>query len=138
MNQDMEISCDEQVIEKLGEGSKKAYSRTLLAAAGKYQGKTAPSVLSFGDSRVKKRVYCVLHYKKAPLVLTITVAAALALAAAGLLLNPRRGMSEDAFIEAVRREGGYGREAAAVCFARDYEGDGNPVRPYHKTLCILL
>lgn len=123
MNQDMEISCDEQVIEKLGEESKKAYSRTLLVAAGKCRGRTVSSVLSFGDGSVRKRVYYVLHYRRAPLILTVTAAGVLVLAAAGLLLNPRKGISEDAFIEAVRREGGYDERDMAVCFMRDYEGD---------------
>ena len=62
MNEDMEMSCDEAVMEELGNSIKKQYSRSLLHfATGEKQISAAP--LHFGENHVKKRVENVLSFK---------------------------------------------------------------------------
>lgn len=68
MVRDMEMSCDESVIRRLGKESKKAYSQTLLAISGAAQGDlvrrllpTAP--LSFGEKDIRSRVKNILAYR---------------------------------------------------------------------------
>lgn len=64
MECDMEMSCDEAVVGKLGSEIKKQYSQSLLSFA---VGKTGMPVtpLPFGENSVKQRVKNVLSYKKA-------------------------------------------------------------------------
>lgn len=68
MVRDMEMSCDESVIRRLGKESKKAYSQTLLAISSAAEGDlvrrllpTAP--LSFGEKDIRSRVKNVLAYR---------------------------------------------------------------------------
>lgn len=68
MVRDMEMSCDESVIRRLGRESKKAYSQTLLAISGTAGGDlvrkllpTAP--LSFGEKDIRSRVKNILAYR---------------------------------------------------------------------------
>lgn len=68
MVRDMEMSCDESVIRRLGKESKKAYSQTLLAISGAVKGDlvrkllpTAP--LSFGEKDIRSRVKNILAYR---------------------------------------------------------------------------
>ena len=88
MSRDMEMSCDEKVIGKMGGGYRKEYSYSLLALS---QNKrlSAGNPLAFGENGTKARIKNVLSYKK-------TAAwgiAVLALLAAGiavfLLGNPK-------------------------------------------------
>lgn len=63
MCKDMEMSCDEKVLELLGEGEKKAYSLTLLAfAEDRKSGSRMP--LGFGEHDVKSRIRHSLSFKK--------------------------------------------------------------------------
>lgn len=60
---DMEMSCDEKVLELLGSEQRKAYSLTLLQFAS---GESAGYVpLGFGEPNVKSRINHVLRFKKA-------------------------------------------------------------------------
>lgn len=88
MTSDMEMSCDEQVLKKLGPEIKREYSASLLSmAAGKRVWYTGP--LAFGEENIKMRIKNVLNYKKPAFWLTaVTVAAAAALAL-GLAANPK-------------------------------------------------
>lgn len=63
MSRDMEMSCDEAVLRKMGPGIKKEYAASLLDMAVK---KSLPvgTPLSFGEGNVKGRIKNVLHYKK--------------------------------------------------------------------------
>lgn len=79
---DMEMSCDEKVISKLGNNMKKDYSKSLLAfVTNKRQQLISP--LSFGEENTMKRVKNILQYKKPEswkivvgvLVITFTMAA---------------------------------------------------------------
>lgn len=63
MEKDMEMSCDEKVIQLLGSEHKKDYSYCILSLAS--EKKFLPKgYLSFGDSDTKKRIKNVLGYKK--------------------------------------------------------------------------
>jgi len=63
MGKDMEISCDEAVIKRLGNEAKKNYSRTILNMASR-KPNFAVSPVAFTDHNVKNRIAHVLNYKK--------------------------------------------------------------------------
>jgi len=67
---DMEMSCDEAVIKKLGEEIRKAYSTSLLRlSAGKQFVPQMP--LAFGEGDTENRVRHVMKYRKPAVVVTI-------------------------------------------------------------------
>ena len=63
MCRDMEMSCDEKVLELLGGGRRKEYSRALLALAAE-QPMSGRMPLAFGEQDVKKRIRHVLDFRK--------------------------------------------------------------------------
>lgn len=84
MGRDMEMSCDEKVLERLGDGSGRGYSQTLLSLAARgtlLSGQAA----GFGEQDVKRRIRHALHFQK-PAVWAGAAAFA-AVAAAVLLLG---------------------------------------------------
>lgn len=92
---DMEMSCDEAVIRKLGDRVKKEYSMSLLTfAAGRGMGSRAP--LAFGEGDTGSRVRNVLHYKKPALWAVFAAVALCAAAAAVLVTNPDPAKEESA------------------------------------------
>lgn len=87
MENDMEMSCDEAVLKKLGAGVKKEYSRSLLSlSTGEAKFRSSP--LAFGEGRVKGRVRNILAYRKRTVFAIVLVAAVIIVVGAGLLLNP--------------------------------------------------
>lgn len=90
---DMEMSCDEAVLRRLGPGIKKAYSASLLnLAAGRHVLGGMP--LAFGEKNVRGRIKNILRYKKPAawtVLLTLTAAVILAVC---LLVNPQRPKAE--------------------------------------------
>lgn len=89
MTRDMEMSCDERVIGRLGEGSKKAYSQALLTISG-LSGENSGNhllispPLSFGENDIRSRVKNILAYRSVKV--GTRVALGLLMAAAGLVL----------------------------------------------------
>ncbi len=72
MSRDMEMSCDEAVLEKFGEGIKKAYSLSLLNAAEERRLYSfAP--IAFGEADAGKRIKNVLKFKKPKAWMTVLV-----------------------------------------------------------------
>lgn len=63
MVRDMEMSCDEYVLQDMGAGICKDYSISLLGFATNKRGKAA-GLLSFGETDTRKRVVNVLNFKK--------------------------------------------------------------------------
>lgn len=63
MVRDMEMSCDEYVLQDMGTGICKDYSMSLLGFATNKRRKTA-GLLSFGETDTRKRVLNVLNFKK--------------------------------------------------------------------------
>lgn len=84
---DMEMSCDETVIRKIGSGVKKEYTTSLLClSTGKRIVNGIP--LAFGEGDTGSRIKNVLRYKK-PASLAAGIAAVIcAVAAVVLLANP--------------------------------------------------
>ena len=70
MGRDMEQSCDEAVLEHLGD-IRREYSESLLRIAGKSR-LSSPAPLAFGESGVGSRVRNVLRWKKARKWVTVT------------------------------------------------------------------
>lgn len=89
MENDMEMSCDEAVLGKLGADVRKEYSRSLLAlSTGETRFWSGP--LAFGEGRVKGRVRNILAYRKRTVLAVVLAAAVIIVVGAGLLLNPAR------------------------------------------------
>lgn len=87
MESDMEMSCDETVLRRLGEDVREDYSRTLLslscAEAGFHMGPVA-----FGEGGLKSRIRNILSYKRGRIATAAALAVLLCALAAGLMLNP--------------------------------------------------
>ncbi len=88
MSRDMEMSCDESVLRRLGDGAKSGYSGLLLALSVKRNRLLAVNPLAFCESHVKLRIKNVLNYKKPAFWVIITAAVTVIVAAIGLLANP--------------------------------------------------
>lgn len=85
---DMEMSCDELVISKLGQDIKKDYSQTLLnLATGRKNFRITP--LAFGEGDIKGRVKNILNFKQPKFYIVVISLIVLMVAAFGLLSNPK-------------------------------------------------
>lgn len=63
MSKDMEMSCDEKVMKKLGDNIKVDYSNSLLSLATDKKVSFLPPI-AFGENSTKSRIKNVLNYKK--------------------------------------------------------------------------
>ena len=90
---DMEMSCDEAVIRKIGNGVKKEYSASLLClSTGKRIVNGIP--LAFGEGETGSRIRNILQYKK-PAALAFLFTTVVCIAAAVILLaNPEPAEEE--------------------------------------------
>lgn len=88
MENDMEMSCDEAALRKLGMDVRQDYSRALVALSCESSqiGSCPPA---FGEGRVKERVRNILAYRKRALAAVVLIAAVLLVVAIGLSTNPR-------------------------------------------------
>lgn len=84
---DMEMSCDEAVIRKAGEGIRADYSASLLRLAAGHS-RIAGFPLAFGEGDTKGRIKNLANRKKPVLGAVIAAAAAGLALAVGLLTNP--------------------------------------------------
>lgn len=84
---DLEMACDERVVQAMDLGQRKAYSHALLSCAGKHRSVSVCPV-AFGETSVKQRILSVLHYKKPGFWISVLAAAALLFVAVCLLTNP--------------------------------------------------
>ncbi len=86
MSEDMELSCDESVIKKMGSGIKKDYSASLLSfSAGRTIG---PCPLAFGESNPKGRIKNILNYRKPAFWIVFLLLVAVLAMVIGLMTNP--------------------------------------------------
>lgn len=84
---DLELACDERVVQKLDEEGKKTYSLALLTCStGRYISAAYP--LAFGEGSVKRRVKAVLNYKKPAFWLVLAAVVACVAAAVCFLTDP--------------------------------------------------
>ena len=88
MCRDMEMSCDEKVLELIGKARKKEYSMALLQFASEKPIQSLSMPLGFGEPNVKSRIQHVLKYKKA--AVGTGVAAVILIVAVFLLLGSNR------------------------------------------------
>lgn len=85
---DMEMSCDEAVIKRLGNDVKRNYSSSLLTlATGRRVVNGTP--LAFGEGDTKGRVKNVLNYKKPGFWAVLTAALAVIFVVLGLITSPK-------------------------------------------------
>ena len=84
----MEMSCDEAVVKKLGNGVKKDYSNSLLSLATgrKIVGGTP---LAFGEGDTRGRIKNVLNYKKPAFWVVVLLVIAAVSVGMGLTANPK-------------------------------------------------
>lgn len=89
---DMEMSCDETVIRKMGNQVKQEYSKSLLSFA---TGKPAPQriPIAFGEGNLKGRIRNILRYRKPSVLLAGGLAIVCSLLAVILLANPVKDIS---------------------------------------------
>lgn len=85
MEKDMEISCDESVLERIGHHRKKDYAQTLLGLSGGNALGAVP--IAFGESSVEERIKNVMKFKKAKLGAVIIAGIVVCSAVLLLLIN---------------------------------------------------
>ena len=90
MSKDMEMSCDEAVLRKLGEGARGGYSESLLSQSMKRSGLLMVSPLAFGESHVKSRIKNVLKFKKPAFGVMAVAVILIILVSISLLTNPSK------------------------------------------------
>jgi hypothetical protein len=88
MCRDMEMSCDERVLQNLGMEEKKAYSIALLAVSSGRKIQLGMPV-AFGEHGAKGRIVNVLHYRKPAFWVTAAAGVVLSVLALGLLSDPK-------------------------------------------------
>ena len=87
MTKDMEMSCDEKVLEELGGSGKKNYSMSLLSFAAN-RTFPAPGPLAFGETSVKSRIKNVLSWRKPKRWISVCTAVACLVVMAACAANP--------------------------------------------------
>lgn len=101
MESDMEMSCDETVLRRLGEEAKQEYSRTLLALSCVEPGFHA-SPVAFSEGGLKKRIQNILSWKRGRIVTAVVLAVLLCALAVGLMLNPKGRTKQEQTEEKLR------------------------------------
>ncbi len=89
MERDMEMSCDEAVLRRLGENAQQAYSLALLQLSCEEDG-CFRSPLAFGEGNVKGRIKNILGWHRRRIVTVALPAVLLGVVMAGLALNPAK------------------------------------------------
>lgn len=85
---DIELACDEKVVQNMGTAEKKIYSEALLSLSISRKLVSAAYPLSFGEVGVKERIRTVLHYKKPALWAALLALAGSTVLAACFMTNP--------------------------------------------------
>ena len=109
--QEIEMACDEQVVEKMDLSQRKCYSQALLAFSA--NGHLACPV-AFGEKPVKRRIRAVLNYRKPAFWLTLCAVVAIVFVAVSLLTSPKA-------------------EPEEVVLRAGYAGPYEPYETYHTT-----
>ncbi|WP_342561605.1 M56 family metallopeptidase [Paenibacillus sp. FSL R7-0345] len=89
MGKDMEMSCDEAVVRKLGSGIKGGYSTSLLTLATGRRGVPAGSPLAFGEGNVKSRIKNILAYRPPSPWVTVISFVLITVILAVCIVNPK-------------------------------------------------
>lgn len=97
MGKDMEMSCDEAVLRKMGKEIKREYSTSLLnLSSGRHFLNGSP--LAFGEGEVKSRVKNILSYKKPGFWGILLAVAVVILTGVVLISNPKASEKDTAGI----------------------------------------
>lgn len=128
MTRDMEMSCDEAVLRRLGSGIKKEYSTTLLNMAVGRKRMTGP-LLAFGEGDVEGRIKNVLRYRRTGMGLI--AASVLLVAGATLFLATNRSEPDNRFRIAMS-----GEESGTVGLVQQYDYNSD-VKSYMVYAVIL-
>lgn len=88
--EDMEMSCDEMVLEKAGKNICKEYAYSLLKYAAKQNGFLLHP-LTFGEPSIRSRIQYILKYKKKSVSVTVAAMVVAAVVGIGLILRPADG-----------------------------------------------
>jgi beta-lactamase regulating signal transducer with metallopeptidase domain len=83
---DMELSCDEKVIDKMSIEERKSYAGTLLRFAEDQQVLVSTA---FGQSGVKVRILNVLNYKRLTVIGVVASSLFLLILTVALITNPQ-------------------------------------------------
>lgn len=107
-NKDMEMSCDEAVVKKLGNHILGDYTASLLSlATGKHIIAGVP--LAFGEGDTKGRIRNLAHWKKPTVWVVLVAVIACVVLGVGLLTNPAKedkpDYSEDGYYLLIGEEG---------------------------------
>ena len=86
MDQDIEMACDEAVLEQVGQKGKKEYARTLLSFSERHSGPTL--IASFGESDAESRIKNALSYRKASTWMNALMLLPVLILGGCLALNP--------------------------------------------------
>lgn len=124
---DIELACDEHVIRKLGQESKKPYAEALLACSIK-RNRIAACPLAFGEVGVKERVKNVLHYKKPAFWIVLTAVICCIIAAVCFLTNPKEAGEETSHTEGTTADA-EGVRPPAEQYAEDEQDAENEQAP---------
>ena len=117
MERDMEMSCDEAVLRRMGEDVKEAYSLALLQLSSE-KSAACGSPIAFGEGNVRRRIQNILGWHKRRIVTVVSLAVLLGILVFGLALNPTDRAQKEA--EEQLRLGFVHAYANAFC-----ERDGN-------------
>lgn len=135
-NKDMEMSCDEAVVKKLGDHILADYTASLLSLA---TGKTiiAGVPLAFGEGDTKGRIRNLANWKKPTFVVVLVAVIACAALAIGLLTNPEKenvsDYSEDGYYLLIGDEGVMSIEMSGAGFSGGAENaDGSAFKVGEK------
>ncbi|MDO4260891.1 MAG: M56 family metallopeptidase [Eubacteriales bacterium] len=107
---DMEISCDEAVLERTEGDIRKRYAESILKYAAKQNGYLL-TPLTFGEPSVRSRIRSVLRYRKRSVFVSLLALLCVLGAAAGLLLRPQ-GSPADRQEQGAAPETGESRKSA--------------------------
>ena len=86
MGMDMEMSCDERVLQEIGGETKKDYSLSLLSLATERH-MMGGSPLAFGAGHIKGRIKNVLNFKKPSQVIVVVAVALVVVLSTGFAMN---------------------------------------------------
>ena len=91
---DIEIACDERVVQFMELGERKAYASALLQCSTN-QVYYAACPVAFGEVSVKYRIQSALHYRKPAFLMSLLGVMAVAFVTLCLLTNPAQAASND-------------------------------------------
>lgn len=89
MSKDMEMSCDERVLDKMGSRHKRQYAAALLSCAVRSSGLHAGTPPAFGENQVKARIRNILAYRKPSARVIAGYMLAIAVLITACATNPR-------------------------------------------------